>query len=182
MAHPRLSKMCSWAAAGDCYHLGSRVTSATCADGCATAASGANRKTISQGRGRRIPPPCNRSSPSPQWLRATLTGSPISQRSSPRLKQNPRSHRTSRSPPPRRVEARSRHSRRGATAIAGVDDVAVVAVHSRPRKPLPCRARVVPREKRAKLRNRRRPPSPQSLFPLRLVRQRRMRPRRRKAR
>ena len=182
MVYPRLSKMCSWAAAADCYQLGSRVTSATCADGCATAASGANRKTISQGKGRRIPPPCNRNFPSPQWLRATLTGSPISQPSSPRLKQNPRSHRTSRSPPPRRAEARSLHSRCGATAIAAAADAAVVAVHRRPRKPLPCLPRVVQPEKRAKPRTQPRPPSPQPLFPLRLVLQRRMRPRRRKAR
>lgn len=168
--------------AADCYQLGKRVTSATCADGCATAASGANRKTISQGKGRRIPPPCNRNSPSPQLLRATLTGSPISQPSSPRLKQNPRSHRTSRSQPLRRVKARSLHSRCGATAVAAVDDVAGEADHSRLRKPLLCLAPVVRPEKRAKPKSRRKPASPQPLLPLRLVHQRRTRPRSRRAR
>jgi hypothetical protein len=182
MAHQRLAKMSWWAAVDDCYQLGRRVTSATCADGCATAVSGANRKTISQGKGRRIPPPCNPSSPNPRRLRATLTGSPISQRSRPRLKQNSRSHRTSRSPPLRRVEARSLHRRCGATAIAGVDGVAVVGVRRRRRKPLPCLARVVRPEKRAKPRNRRRRASPQPLLPLRLVHQRPTRPGSRRAR
>lgn len=171
--------------ADDCYQLGRRVTSATCADGCATAASGANRKTISQGLGRRIPPPCNQSFPSPQLLRATLTGSPISQRSSPRLKQNPRSPRTSRSQPLRRVKARGLHSRCGATAVAAVDDVAGEAGeadHSRLRKPPPCLALVVRPEKRAKPKSRRKPASPRPLLPLRLVHQRRTRPGSRRAR
>src|SRR5664279_5648313 len=165
--------------AADCSQLGRRVTSATCADGCATAASGANRQTTSQGR--RIPPRCNPNSPIPRLLRPTQTGSPILHHS-PKLRLNLILRRTSRSQPARQVEAKSLPSSSGVTATAAADDAAVVAAHSRPCRPLPCLARVVRPEKRERPRNRQRLENPRQLLPQRLVRQRLTRPRNRRAR
>ena len=111
----------------DCYQLGKRVTSATCADGCATAASGANRKTRSQGR--RIPLPCNPNFPIPRRLKSTADRQPDSKRSPTR-----RSCRTSNEPQPtaRPAEAKSLRSSCGAIATAVADDVAAVAAHQQP--------------------------------------------------
>ena len=52
----------------DCPRLGKRVKSATCADGCVTAASAANRQA--KIRGRRIRPRCNPSFPIPLLRKA----------------------------------------------------------------------------------------------------------------
>src|SRR5664279_1739182 len=165
--------------AADCSQLGRRVTSATCADGCATASSGANRQTTSQGR--RIPPRCNPNSPIPRLLRPTQTGSPILHHS-PKLRRNLILRRTNRSQPARQVEAKSLPSSSGVTATAAADDAAVVAVHSRPCRLLPCRARVVRPEKRERPRSRQRLANRQQLLLLRLVGQRLTRPRNRRAR
>ena len=72
----------------------------------------------------------------------------------------------SRSRPARPVEAKSLRSSCGAIATVAADDVAVVAVHSRPRRLQPCLARVVRPEKPARPRSRQRLANPQRLLPL----------------
>ena len=159
--------------ASDCYRLGRRVTSATCADGCATAVSGANRKMTSQGR--RVPPLCNPNFPIPRLVRPTLTGSPISRRTR-KLKRNLKLLPTSRNQPVRQVESTNLRSSSGATATGDAADAAVVAVHSRPPKPPASRARVVPQEKRVRPRSGQRLANRRQLLGRRLVRRRHTRP------
>lgn len=68
----------------DCSGLGKRVKSASCADGCVTAASAANRQAKS--RGRIIPLRCNPSFPTRFPRKAgTRADSPILRRSPTRL-------------------------------------------------------------------------------------------------
>jgi len=97
----------------DCPRLGKRVKSATCADGCVTAASAANRQA--KIRGRRIRPRCNPSFPIPLLRKAR------SRADSPTSRPNPiRMMCRSLSPWPRRAAGKSRNSGVTVTAVAAV--------------------------------------------------------------
>lgn len=103
----------------DCSHLGKRVKSATCADGCVTAASAANRQAKSRGRTIRLR--CNPSFPTPF---PTKVGS---RADSPTLRLSPM-RLTCRSLSPRHRPAVGKNRLRSSGAIeAGVAVVAVVA-------------------------------------------------------
>ena len=135
----------------NCSRLGKRVTSATCADGCATAASGANSQRGS--RNRRRLHLCSRSFPNLELATSIwMKGSPISKRNP-----SPSWNLLNPNPSPREAMEKSLHrSYPGAIAI----DAAVaedVGVGRRPHyKPPHCRDPEAPQVRPQKRKTRRR--------------------------
>src|SRR5271165_6964148 len=147
----------------NCSELGKRVTSATCADGCATAVSGANSQWKSQDRRTLLL--YRRSFPSPRPTKPRI-GSPISRRGlkNPKCNRNRTNLRSGPRPVVAARRLRSSSSGEIVRAVVGVVVAVAVAVAVRRHRPRcrQCPGQEVPPAKLPRLRKRARPLKPRN--------------------